>query len=142
MDGALFGTPSLGLRDHMLDIHIEDRLSYDPKSNTVFMNYAGMRVRTSEDVRRIIEAVDKLLGPLGKRVNSIVNYDSFEAAPDVMEEYLDAVRYVEKAYYLKVSRYTTSGFMRLKLGKELGERKVSSHVFESRREARRNLEEV
>jgi propionate CoA-transferase len=126
----------------MLDIHIEDRLSYDPDSNTVFMNYAGMRVRSSEDVKRIIEAVDNLLGPLGKRVNSIVNYDSFEADQDVMEEYLDAVRYVEKSYYLKVSRYTTSGFMRLKLGKELSERRVSSHVFESRREARKNLEEV
>jgi len=142
MDAALFRKPSLGLRDHMLDIHIEDRLSYDPDSNTVFMNYAGMRVRTSEDVKRIVEAVDKLLGPLGKRVNSIVNYDSFEADQDVMEEYLDAVRYVEKTYYLKVSRYTTSGFMRLKLGKELSERKVSSHVFESRREARDSLQRV
>lgn len=141
MDAALFRKPSLGLRDRMLDIHIEDRLSYDPASNTVFMNYAGMRIRNSEDVKRIIEAVDKLLGPLDRRVNSIVNYDSFEADPDVMDEYLDAVRYVESKYYLKVSRYTTSGFMRLKLGKELSERRVSSHIFETSREARRNLEE-
>jgi propionate CoA-transferase len=142
METALFREPTLGLRDRMLDIHIEDRLSYDPQSNTVFMNYAGMRVRSTRDVKRIVEAVDNLLRPLKKRVNSIVNYDSFEANPDVMDEYLDAVRYVEKTYYLKVSRYTTSGFMRLKLGKELSERKVSSHIFETPREARKNLEET
>jgi propionate CoA-transferase len=142
MDGALFAAGPLKLRDRMLDIRIEDRLSYDAETNTVFMNFAGMRVRTSEDLHRIKEAVENLLGPLGRKVSSIVNYDSFEADPDVMAEYLDLVRYVEKKYYLKVSRHTTSGFMRLKLGKELGDRRVSTEVFESRREARANLVET
>jgi hypothetical protein len=45
----------------MLEIHIEQRLSYDAASNTVFMNYAGMRVRDGEDVATIVEAVDRLL---------------------------------------------------------------------------------
>ena len=129
----------MSLRNRFLDIRIEDRLSYDPATNTVFMNYAGMRVRTSEDIKRILAAVDALLEPLGKRVNSIVNYDRFEADPDVMQEYLDAVRDVEKKHYLRVSRYTTSAFMRLKLGHELDKRHVSSHVFESGAEARAKL---
>lgn len=140
MDPRLFHAAPLGLREQMIDIHVEDRLSYDAESNTVFMNYAGMRVRTVEDLERIRKAVDDLLGPLGRRVNSIVNYDRFQADDDVAEAYLDLVRYVEEKYYLKVSRYTTSGFMRLKLGKELARRKVSSHVFESQAEARRHLE--
>ncbi len=38
-----------------------------------------------------------------------------------------------------VSRYTNSAFMRLKLGKELGKRQVSSHVYENRAEAGRGL---
>jgi propionate CoA-transferase len=139
MDACLFEPGPMNLRDRFLDIRIEDRLSYDPASNTVFMNYAGMRVRTSEDIKRILAAVDTLLEPLGKRVNSIVNYDRFEADPDVMQEYLDAVRYVEKKYYLRVSRYTTSAFMRLKLGHELEKRQVSSHVFETSSEARAKL---
>jgi propionate CoA-transferase len=139
MESALFADEPLKLRNRMLDIHIEDRLNYDPKSNTIFMNFAGMRVRTADDLLRIKEAVDGRLGPLGHKVNSIVNYDSFEADPDVMPAYLDLVRYVEKKYYLKVSRYTTSGFMRLKLGKGLGERKVSAEVYESRRAARDSL---
>jgi propionate CoA-transferase len=139
MDPRIFRPEPMNLRQRMLDVRIEDRLSYDAESNTVFMNYAGMRVRTLEDLDRIREAVEKLLRPLGKRVYSIVNYDRFEADPEVMDAYLDLVRYVEENYYLGVSRYTNSGFMRLKLGKELEKRNVSSHVYESRAEAARNL---
>ena len=139
MEAALFRPEPLGLRDRMLDIHIEDRLSYDSDSNTVFMNFAGMRVRNADDIQRIKDAVDGLLEPLGKRVYSIVNYDSFAADDDALDGYMDLVRYVENRYYLGVSRYTTSGFMRLKLGRELEKRKVSSQVFESGREAQDNL---
>jgi len=139
MDDIIFRSEPLNLRHRMLDIRIEDRLSYDADSNTVFMNYAGMRVRTRADLDRIRDAVERLLKPLGKRVYSIVNYDRFEADPEIMDAYLDLVRYVEEHYYLKVSRYTNSGFMRLKLGKELEKRHVSSHVYETRAEAARNL---
>jgi hypothetical protein len=34
----------MGVRERMLDIHNDDRLSNDAETNTVFMNYAGMRV--------------------------------------------------------------------------------------------------
>ena len=46
---------------------------------------------------------------------------------------------MEKTYYLKVSRFTNSGFLRLKLGKELERREVSTQVFLTRHEAERNL---
>ena len=139
MDGALFAAAPLGLRDRMLDINIDARLSYDPAINTVFMNYAGMRVRNAADIDAIIAAVDRLLEPLGKRVNSIVNYEGFSVDDEAMDAYMDAVRYVEKKYYLKVSRFTNSGFLRLKLGKELEKRDASARVFETRREAVRHL---
>jgi len=139
MDAAIFAPKPMGLRDRLLDIRIEERLSYDAATNTVFMNYAGMRVRNADDVGTIVAAVDRLLEPLGKRVNSIVNYEGFTVDDDAMEAYMDAVRYVEKKYYLKVSRFTNSGFLRMKLGKELESREVSARVFETRQEAERNL---
>jgi propionate CoA-transferase len=142
MDAAIFQDEPMGLRDRMLDVRIQDRLTYDEASNTVFMNYAGMRVRSQEDIDRIRTAVDDLLAPLNKRVYSIVNYDRFEADLEIMDAYMDTVRYVEETYYLGVSRYTTSGFMRLKLGKELSDRKVSSHIFETHAEAQSNLAET
>jgi propionate CoA-transferase len=139
MERAIFAAPPLQIRDRLLDVHIEDRLIYEAATNTVFMNYSGMQVRTQADLDRIRSAVDALLGPLNQRVYSIVNYDRFEADPDIMDAYLDLVRYVEDKYYIAVSRYTNSGFMRLKLGSELDKRKVSSRIFESGAEAKRYL---
>lgn len=75
-------------------------------------------------------------------MHSIVNYDSFVADPDILDKYADPVKYVEERYDLNVSRYSTSGFLRLKLGAELRKRRLSSHVFETRREARRHLGET
>ena len=142
MDPAIFRPEPMGLRARMLDIRIEERLSYDAPTNTVFMNFAGMRVRDRADVGTIIAAVDKLLEPLGQRVNSIVNYEGFSVDDDAMQDYMDAVRYVERKYYLKVSRFTNSGYLRMKLAKELEGRAVTSRVFETRREAERNLSGV
>lgn len=63
----------------------------------------------------------------------------FSVDDDAMDAHMDPVRYVEKTYYLRVSRFANSGFLRPKLGKELGKRGVSAHVFQTRREAERNL---
>jgi propionate CoA-transferase len=139
MDPAIFLPRPMGLRDRMLDIRIEDRISYDAESNTLYLNYAGMRVRSESDIKAILAAVDRTLEPLGHRVNSVVNYDRFVCDDDMLPQYMEAVRYVESRYYLKVSRYTNSPFLRLKLGKELDNRKLSARVFESAGEARKHL---
>jgi propionate CoA-transferase len=139
MDVSIFKPEPMGLRGRFLDIHIDDRISYDAAKNTLFLNFAGMRVRNEADLAAIKEAVDGTLEPLGKRVYSIVNYERFVADDDIMDKYMDLVKYVEEKYYISVSRYTNSGFLRLKLGKELGRRKVSSTVYESGEEARSHL---
>jgi propionate CoA-transferase len=141
MEPAIFAASAMRLRERMLDLRIEDRLSYDPASNTVFMNYAGMVVKSAADLDRVRVAVDELLGKLGRKVYSIVNYDRFEADPEIMGAYLDLVRYVEETYYIAVSRHTTSGFMRLKLEAELGRRKIFSQVYESNAAARDHLKD-
>jgi propionate CoA-transferase len=94
-----------------------------------------MRIRSADQIERIKAAVDTLLEPVGHKVNSVVNYDRFDVADDLLEVYADAVRYVEQTYYLKVARYTTSGFMRLKLGKEFRERSLASELYGSADEA-------
>lgn len=139
MDSSIFRPEPMGLRSRFLDIHIDDRISYDADKNTLFLDFAGMRVRDEADLAAIKKAVDATLGPLGKRVYSIVNYDRFVADDDIIAEYLDLVKYVEEKYYISVSRYTNSGFLRLKLGKELGKRKVSSRIYESSEEAAQHL---
>jgi propionate CoA-transferase len=131
MNPAIFRAASMGLRERMLDTRMEDRLSYDPESNTVYMNYAGLRIRDVHDIETIVEAVDRLLEPLGKRVYSIVNYERFSCDDEVFDQYVDAVKYVEHKYYLGVKRYTSGAFLRHKLGTELAKRHITSEVLGS-----------
>jgi acyl CoA:acetate/3-ketoacid CoA transferase len=41
------------------------------------------------------------------------------------------VRYMETHYHTTASRYTTSAFLRLKLGEALSHRRVAPHIFET-----------
>ncbi len=130
----------MGLRESISDIHIEDRISYNAETNTLFLDFAGMRVKTVADLDRIKEAVDATLKPLKRRVISIVNYESFWVDPEISDEYMDLVRYVEANYYERVSRYTTNGFMRIKLSRGLEERHITSDVVQSYVEAKESLD--
>lgn len=140
MDKALFHPEPLDLRQRLSDIGIDERISYTPETNTLFLDFSGMRVQTLEEIDRIVLAVEGRLEAVGRRVISIVNYDSFWVDPDVADAYLDAVRYIESNYYLKVSRYTTAGFMRIKLSKGLEDRQLSSDVRQTYVEAKESLE--
>ena len=131
MDPSIFRPEPMGLRERLLDIRIEERLSYDEASNTVYMNYAGMRIRSAEQIREIVAAVDRLLSPLGRRVYSVVNYEHFHCDDECFADYVDAVKYVEERYYLGVKRYTSGAFLRHQLGSELAKRQVTAEVLAS-----------
>ena len=76
---------------------------------------------------------------IGRKVNAIVNYDNFTIAPDVMNEYTYMVKGLVDRFYTRVTRYTTSTFLRMKLGDALERRDVSPHIYESRTEAQKAL---
>jgi propionate CoA-transferase len=135
MDPRIFLPQAMGLRDEMLSMSLSDRIHYDQSINTIFLNFAGLRVRNTKDVQDIQDAVESRLNAVGKRVHSVVNYDNFVIDEDVMDEYADLVKNVEDNYYLSVHRYTTSAFLRLKLGKELGKRQLSPRIYETVEEA-------
>lgn len=140
MPDALFREPLMGLRESIADIGIEDRISYDEQKNMLFLDFSGMRVKTLADIERIQVAVESVLKPLGRRVTSIVNYDSFWVEPEIADHYLDLVRHVEANYYLKVSRYTTNGFMRIKLARGLDERDIDANVVQNFEQAKASLD--
>jgi propionate CoA-transferase len=59
--------------------------------------------------------------------------------PEVVDEYTDMVKYLVDHYYSGVTRYTTSTFLRMKLGDALKRRDVAPHIYESSDEARQAL---
>lgn len=80
-----------------------------------------------------------MLEPLGKKVNTVVNYDHFDVAPDLVDDCMDLVKEMVGRYYESATRHTTSAFVRLKLGDALWQRALAPHVYESSHEARANL---
>ena len=73
---------------------------------------------------------------------AIVNYDDFEIDSELMDAYADMVRKLMEDHYLGVTRYTTSAFLRLKLGEALSRRGVSPHVYEDSGEASDHLKDL
>jgi propionate CoA-transferase len=142
MDARLFRPEPMGLRDSLLRLALGDRISYDPRRNTLFLNFEGLEIRTARDVADIREAVERRCRALGRRVNVVVNYDACRIDDSVLDAYADMARDMVERYYDRVSRYTTSAFMRLKLGDELQRRRVAPRIFESEQEARRFIAEV
>ena len=142
MDGRIFRPETMGLeRDFIGFRDLPSRISYDQERNILFLNFEGLRVRTEQDVAAVQEAVESRCKRIGRFVNVVVNYNSFRIDESVYDAYARMIRYMEQTYYIKVTRYSTSAFMRAKLGEELAKRGVAPHVFESAAEAQAFLKE-
>ena len=135
MDARIFGSEPMGLKDDLLTISLEDRFTYDPMENIFYVNLEGYTVTGSDQVEEIKSLVERILTPVGKRVHTIVNYDNFSILPDFVDEYTGMVEYVVDRFYSGVTRYTTSAFLRMKLGDALQKRGVAPHIYESQEEA-------
>ena len=123
------------LKDTLLSISLDERMLYDPKKGAAFYNFQGLRVSTKKDVEDIRRAAESLCHPIGHKVKVIVNYDDFQIDESVVDDYSAMVKLLHDKYYIHVSRYTTSAFMRLKLGKALEDRGVAAHIYETQQEA-------
>jgi len=139
MDERIFREEPMGLREHLLTLHLEDRLTYDPGENIFFVNFEGYTVKSTLQVQEIKEAVERILIPLNKKVYTVVNYDNFAILPDLVDEYTEMVKFLVNNYYSEVTRYTTSTFLRMKLGDAMQKRNLAPHIYESSAEARKAL---
>ena len=137
MDASLFAQVPMGLRARLLDLPLADRFTYDATSRTFYLNFERLQVRTPEDVEAVRQQVEQRLAPLGHKVYGVVNYDHFVLEATVQDDWAAMVKALVDRYYLDVARYTTSAFLRAKLGRALAVRGVSPHVFETAEEARR-----
>jgi propionate CoA-transferase len=129
----------MGLRARLLLMPLADRFTYDPATRTLYINFERLTVRSADDVDAVRSEVERLVAPLGHRVYAVVNYDHFALDPHVEDEWAAMVRELTDRHYIDVTRYTTSGFLRAKLGPALAARGVAPHLYETAAEARRAL---
>jgi propionate CoA-transferase len=131
MDASLFSEALMQLDDRLLNRPLSERLMFDEKRNTLFLGLDGYRVHKSADVKAIRDGVFAIFARTGHRFSAVINYDSSDIAPDMADEWFSMAADVERTCYDHVSRYTTSAFMRLKLGDALTRRNVAPHIFET-----------
>jgi propionate CoA-transferase len=139
MDAAIFRDEPMGLRARLLLLPLDDRFHYDSLQRTLFINFEHLTVRTRDDIATVQAAIERQLEPMTEKVYAVVNYDHFTLAPELQDDWAAMVRALVQRHYLKVTRYSTSGFLRAKLGPALAARGVAPHIFESVEEARAAL---
>ena len=140
MDPRIFVPEPMGLRPQLLEMPLEQRLSYDPEQNVFFVNFEGLSVRSTDDIERILRAVEARLAPIGHKVAAIVNYERFSIAPELIDDYTCMVKGLMDRHYSEVTRYTTSAFLRAGLGESFGKQVVNPQIFGSQDEARKHLQ--
>jgi propionate CoA-transferase len=139
MDERIFRDEPMGLKNELLTLPLTERYSYNAEENLFFVNFEGMTVNRPETIDAIRQTVEQMLVPLNRKVYAIINYDNFSISEELIDRYSDMVAALVARFYLGVTRYTTSTFVRKKLGQALESHEVSAHIYDSRAEARRAL---
>ena len=142
MDACIFRDGPMDLRNIILSLPLVHRFTYDPQQNMVFINFEGYTIKNLNDIALVQAQVERIAGPLNHRVYAIVNYDNFTILPDVLDAYTDMVKGLMDRFYSGVTRYTTSSFLRMKLGDALALRSVAPYIYESSEEAHAHLREL
>jgi propionate CoA-transferase len=135
MNPLIFKPEPMGLEQLLLGLSLSERISYDEARNTIFINFEGFQVRSHADVDLVRREMETRCKAIGRKVALVANYDGFYLDPAVSDAYFSMITYMQNRYYSSASRYTTSAFMRLKLGAALAERNLAPHVFETWSEA-------
>ena len=142
MDASIFADAPMGLRQRLLGRPLHERLHFEADSRTLFINFERLHIRTPDDVVAVQREIEDRLLPLGHRVYGVVNYDHFRLDEEAEDAWLAMVRSLVERHYINVTRYSTSSFLRAKLGPALAARGVAPHVYETAAEAAAHLRRV
>lgn len=142
MDARIFRSEPMGLRSAVLRLKLHERFSVDATKHMFFINFEGLEVQTTDDIEPIRREVFNCLHDVQFKPHAIVNYDNFSIRPEVIDAYSEMVNKLVADNYSGVTRYTTSSFLRMKLGNALHSRGFASHIYETPEEAAKHQREV
>jgi propionate CoA-transferase len=131
MNPRIFEATTMGLREDLLGQPLAQRFVLDPARGVFFVNLERYALRHASDIDAIRAIVEEKLAPFGRKVRAVVNYDNFTIVPELLDPYTAMVQGLVERFYADVARYTTSGFLRMKLGDALAERGLAPHIYET-----------
>ena len=139
MDERVFRDESMGIKDELIGLSLEERLVYDRDNNLFFVNFEGFSVKSAQEIETVRDTVERKLAGAGRRVYTIVNYDNFTIHPELIDRYTGMVKYLVDTYYHTVTRYSTSAFNRMKMKDAFEKKNLAPSLYETREEAERAL---
>lgn len=71
MDARIFRPGPMNLRPAMLERPLADRLAYDADKNLFLVDFAGLSVRSEDDIKRIHQEVEAKLDPVGEYTSAV-----------------------------------------------------------------------
>jgi propionate CoA-transferase len=141
MDARIFADDPMGLRIDLLHLDMADRIVLDADGQRLFINFEKLRIRTTGDVAQVKARVESLLEGHPNRVDVIVNYDGSRIDDEIAADYAAMVANLDDRFYDRVTRYSSSAFMRMKLGKALDRAlNRAPYIFETAEDAKTYLE--
>jgi len=135
MDSRIFRDEPMSLEADLLNLDLQERISYDAARNILFINLEGWNIRVKGDVEALQGLLEERCRDIGKRVGVCINYDSFRIDEEAYDDYAEMDRDMLRRYYTTITRYATGAFMRMKLAQAFRERNIAPHVFERKEEA-------
>ncbi|MGO2133357.1 MAG: hypothetical protein ACTH3D_10755 [Halomonas sp.] len=126
-----YGDPSLPLDVRKI---IAQGSQFDFYDNRGGLFLAKMHVRTLADIAEIRARIEAVLAPLGHKIDVVVNYDQTMIEDMLAHDWENVVGYLEAHFYNRVTHYSTSAFLRRKLGQALQSHRRTA-IFDSERAA-------
>lgn len=142
MAASIFRDEPMGLRKRLVGLPFDARFAHDAARNVLYLNFEHFEVKTKQDIDAIRAKVKEICEPIvgrGQRVQAVVNYEGFLLDRDLEDDYTEMVCDCVANYYSGVTRFSTSAFMRAKLGETLSRRRLSPYIFENEAEAVKSL---
>ncbi|GAB97580.1 propionate CoA-transferase [Kineosphaera limosa] len=139
MDPRIFAGEVMGLRAALLDVPMHARLTVDEARDVIFIDFEGLDIRSTTDIDRVRRAVEDTVGPLGRRIQAVVNYDRFTIVPELVDPYVHMVEGLMERFYTNVTRYTSNAFLRARLDEAMSKSDFVPNLFENRTQAEDRL---
>ena len=142
MDPRIFREESMNLLADIINLNIDERVSYDASRNILFVNWEGLNVQTKKEITAMRRVLLEHCHKAGKRVNAVINMDGLIIADNLYDAFAELVQYMVVHHYDSSSRYSTGAFLRMKMENALNKRGLSPHIFERRVDALAYVEKL
>jgi hypothetical protein len=95
--------------------NIDKRCQYDKKTNTIFMQFRGLQVKTEQDIEEIRKGVETAFEKAhaesgADKAHVVVDYENVLIADSLASSYWKMAGDVENRFYLSAKRFHVSSF--------------------------------